>query len=70
LRGVVLAWPDGPLFVCDTEQYGLAGKGDTGKGDDWAPAQRDSPCWPYSVAACGTRLVIAGNHVLLRNAAP
>jgi hypothetical protein len=44
------------------------------KGDNrWAPAVRDSPCWPYGVAACGSTLAIAdsgNNRVLLSKAAP
>jgi hypothetical protein len=43
------------------------------KGDNrWGAPQRDSLCWPYGIAACGTTLVIAdsgNNRVLLWEAA-
>jgi hypothetical protein len=53
----------------------LAGQRDfTQKGDNrWAPAVRDSLCWPYGVAACGSTLAIAdsgNNRVLLWEASP
>jgi hypothetical protein len=52
----------------------LAGQqGFTDKGDNrWAPASRDSLCWPYGVTACGDTLVIAdsgNNRVSLWRAA-
>ena len=50
-------------------QSGFADKGD----NRWAPAGRDSLCWPYGVAACGSTLAIAdsgNNRVLLWEAAP
>jgi hypothetical protein len=41
----------------------------TAKGDNrWGAPMRDSVCWPYGVAACGNRLVVAdsgNNRVLL-----
>lgn len=44
------------------------------KGDNrWGVAKRDSLCWPYGIAACGTTLVVAdsgNNRVLLWEAAP
>jgi len=43
------------------------------KGDNrWAPAARDSVCWPYSIAACGATAVVAdsgNNRVMLWEAA-
>jgi hypothetical protein len=53
----------------------LAGqRGFTDKGDNrWGPAVRDSLCWPYNAAACGSTVVIAdsgNNRVLLWDAAP
>ncbi len=49
-------------------QRGFADKGD----NRWAPASRDSLCWPYGVTACGDMLVIAdsgNNRVSLWRAA-
>ena len=44
------------------------------KGDNrWGSSKRDSLCWPYNAAACGSTLVIAdsgNNRVLLWEAAP
>jgi hypothetical protein len=59
----------------DASASRLAGQpGLTRKGDNrWAPAARDSLCWPYDVATCGSTLAIAesgNNRVLLREAAP
>lgn len=53
----------------------LAGQPDfTSKGDNrWGAPSRDSLCWPYGVAACGSTIVIAdsgNNRVLLWGAAP
>ena len=45
-------------------QRSLAEKGD----NRWATATRDSLCWPYGVAACGSTLVVAdsgNNRVML-----
>lgn len=46
----------------------------TAKGDNrWGNAERDSLCWPYSVASCNTTVVIAdsgNNRVLLWDAVP
>jgi NHL repeat len=50
-------------------QFGFTAKGD----NRWAPAARDSLCWPYNVAARGDTLVIAdsgNNRVLLWETAP
>jgi hypothetical protein len=50
-------------------QHGFGDKGD----NRWAAPARDSLCWPYNVAACGTTLVVAdsgNNRVLLWEAAP
>lgn len=45
----------------------------TDKGDNrWGPVHRDSLCWPYGIAACGGRMVVAdsgNNRVLLWEAA-
>ena len=54
---------------------GVAGqRGFSDKGDNrWAAPARDSLCWPYNVAACGSTLVVAdsgNNRVLLWEAAP
>jgi len=53
----------------------LAGQHDfTAKGDNrWGVPRRDSLCWPYDVAYCGDRAVIAdsgNNRVLLWRAGP
>lgn len=44
------------------------------KGDNrWGAPCRDSLCWPYGIAACGQRLIIAdsgNNRILLWDAAP
>ena len=50
-------------------QSAFANKGD----NRWGQATRDSVCWPYSVASCGSTLVIAdsgNNRILLWEAAP
>ncbi len=49
-------------------QHGFADKGD----NRWAPASRDSLCWPYGVTSCGGWVVIAdsgNNRVILWEAA-
>jgi hypothetical protein len=49
-------------------QCGFADKGD----NRWGMATRDSLCWPYNAAACGTTLVVSdsgNNRVLLWDAA-
>lgn len=54
------AWLAGQHRFCD-------------KGDNrWGPATRNSVCWPYSVAACGSTAIVAdsgNNRVLLWEAA-
>jgi NHL repeat len=44
------------------------------KGDNrWRSPQRDSLCWPYGIATCGSTLIVAdsgNNRVLLWDAAP
>ena len=50
-------------------QSAFANKGD----NRWGVAKRDSVCWPYSVAASGSTLVVAdsgNNRVLLWEASP
>lgn len=59
----------------DAEAARLAGQRDfESKGDNrWSAATRDSLCWPYGVAACGTCVAIAdsgNNRVLLWEVAP
>ena len=52
-----------------TGQVVFANKGD----NRWGSSKRDSLCWPYNAAACGSTLVIAdsgNNRVLLWEAAP